>query len=129
MLMINPTQVAIRFEIAGWPGQPVTQYDVAPGETVELPDAYVASGCIGNIAPGLVPAPAEPPGAGAGDAPPPGGPESPKEPVAGDTPSAHPAESSEAPTEALKDESGPPAEALDAAVQPARGPFAKAKRR
>jgi len=54
--MVNPTKQTVKFSMDGVPGTPTTHYAVDPGDTVELLQAYVDSGCIGKIAAGLVPA-------------------------------------------------------------------------
>jgi hypothetical protein len=56
--MVNMTEKTVKFQIDGAPnGRSTRFYEVEPGDTVDLPAKYVASGCIANIAPGLEPAP------------------------------------------------------------------------
>lgn len=50
----NPTDKIVSFGWDGMPGQPRVGFDVGPGETVEVPTAYVLSGYMAKVAPSLV---------------------------------------------------------------------------
>lgn len=56
--LTNPTNRVVKFQIANSPGEDVTKFEVAPGETVEVPEGYceVCNGrrIMDMLAPALV---------------------------------------------------------------------------